>query len=238
MRPVLLFLGVILLAAGVPSLAADEATPPSAPTVAAKAESVQGVITAAPDAKGVLSVQPQGTKVPADVVKVVTDEKTAASVAQEKIKPADLKAGMWIRAELANGVAAKITAGYLWQEDGEKLVFFKGLPPEFFLHPAGFDVDNVTTKFGPLKMMYRLTGNGSYLRWGRKALPKEGMVVYWPTTLQAKFYDGITRPQPDSEGRLAWPADISEMRVWFLDPVVPAKAPAEKPQGEPQKEPS
>ena len=49
------------------------------------------------------------------------------------------------------------------------------------------------------------------------------MVVYWPATLRAKFYDGITRPQPDSEGRLAWPADISEMRVWFLDPVVPAK---------------
>ncbi|MCX5682927.1 MAG: hypothetical protein NT049_04500 [Planctomycetota bacterium] len=237
MRPVLLFLSSTLLTIGVSFIAAGESTPPS-PATAAKTESVQGVITAAPDAKGVLSIQPQGTKAPADVIKVATDEKTAAAIAQDKIKPADLKAGMWMRAELANGVAAKITAGYLWQEDGEKLVFFKGLPAEFFLHPAGFDVDNVTTKFGPLKMMYRLTGNGSYLRWGRKALPKEGMVVYWPATLRARFYDGITRPQPDSEGRLVWPADISEMRVWFLDPVVPAKAPAEKPKGEPQREPS
>ena len=62
----------------------------------------------------------------------------------------------------------------------------------------------------------------------------------WPTTLRAKFYDGITRPQPDSEGKLTWPADISEMRVWFLDPVVPpkgdnAKARPEKPEAEKSK---
>jgi len=225
-RPVPFLLCVAMLAVGSSSLAAGEAAPPPSPpatAAATKAEGVQGIITAAPDEKGAISIQPQGAKTAADVVKVATDANTAACLAGDKIKVSDLKVGMWMRAEPAQGVAARITAGHLWQEDGEKLVFFKGLPAEFFLHPAGFDVDNVTTKFGPLKLMYRLAGNGSYLRWGRKALPKEGMVVYWPASLRAKFFDGITRPQPDSEGKLTWPADISEMRVWFLDPVVPPK---------------
>ena len=94
-------------------------------------------------------------------------------LAQEKIKVADLNVGMWVRAEMVGDVATRIVAGHLWLEDGERLVLFKGLPEEFFTHPAGFDVNNVPTKFGPLRMMYRLTGNGSYLRWGRKA-PAQG----------------------------------------------------------------
>ena len=116
----------------------------------------------------------------------------------------------------------KIVAGHLWLEDGDRLVLFKGLPEEFFTHPAGFDVNNVPTKFGPLRMMYRLTGNGSYLRWGRKALPNEGMVVCWPTTLKARFSFG--QPvKPDDQGLIHLPADVSELRIWFVDPIVPKK---------------
>ena len=62
---------------------------------------VQGTITIAPNEKGTFTIQPQGTKAPADVQKVATDAKTAITVAQENIKVADLKAGMWVRAEMA-----------------------------------------------------------------------------------------------------------------------------------------
>jgi arabinogalactan endo-1,4-beta-galactosidase len=101
-------------------------------------------------------------------------------------------------------------------------VLFKGMPEEFFTHPGGFDVNNVPTKFGPLRLVYRLTGNGSYLRWGRKALPKEGMVVCWPTTLKARFSYGPP-VKPDDRGLIHLPADVSELRVWFVDPLVPKK---------------
>ena len=117
---------------------------------------------------------------------------------------------------------AQIVAGHWWLEKGDTLVFFKGLPPEFFTHPAGFDVNNVPTKFGPLRMMYRLTGNGSYLRWGRKALPKEGMIVCWPTSLKARFSYGPP-VKPDDQGLIHLPADVSELRIWFVDPIVSKK---------------
>ena len=137
-----------------------------------KSITVQGTITTAPSEKGTFTVQPQGTKVPADVAKVATDTKTAVTVASEAGKVADLKIGMWVRAEIVDGIARKIVAGHLWLEEGERLVLFKGLPQEF-THPTGFDVNNVPTKFGPLRMVYRLTGNGSYLRWGRRRCPRK-----------------------------------------------------------------
>ena len=189
---------------------------------------VQGTINTAPSEKGTFAIQPQGTKGPAEVQQVATDTKTVVTVAEEKIKVADLRVGMWVRAEIVGDVAAKIVAGHLWIEDGEKLLLFKGLPEEFFTHPAGFDVINVPTKFGPLRMMYRLTGNGSYLRWGRKALPKEGMVVCWPTKLNARFSYGPA-VKPDDQGLIHLPADVSELRIWFADPIVPKKNKAGQP---------
>jgi hypothetical protein len=201
----------------------------------AKAAAIQGTITVAPDEKGTFFVQPQGTKAPANVVKVVTDAKTVVSVALAAIKVADLNVGMWARAEMVNGVAAKIVAGHLWLEDGDKLVLFKGLPQEFFIHPAGFDVSTVPTKFGPLRMVYRLVGNGSYLRWGRKALPKEGMVVCWPTKLKAKFSYGGPPVKPDDQGLIHLPADVSELRIWFTDPVTRQDA-GSKPRLSPKNE--
>ena len=184
---------------------------------------VQGLITVAPDEKGTFAIQPQGTNASADIVKVATNAKTVVAVAQDEIKVTELKVGMWARVELVNGIAAKIVAGHLWLEDGEKLVFFKGLPQEFFTHSAGFDVNNVPTKFGPLRMVYRLTGNGSYLRWGRKALPKEGMVVHWPTSFKARFSYGPP-VKSDDQGVIRLPADVSELRIWFVDQVVPQKS--------------
>jgi ribosomal protein L7/L12 len=186
------------------------------------ADYVQGTIIDAPGEDGLFNVQPQGTKAPCAAMKITTDPKTVVTIVQEKIKVADLKVGMWVRAEMVGDVATRIVAGHLWLEDGERLVLFKGLPEEFFTHPAGFDVNNVPTKFGPLRMMYRLTGNGSYLRWGRKALPKEGMVVCWPTTLKARFSYGPP-VKPDERGLIHLPADVSELRIWFADPVVPKK---------------
>ncbi len=186
------------------------------------ADYVQGTIIDAPHEDGIFNVQPQGTKAPCAAMKITTDPKTVVTIAQEKTKVADLKVGMWVRAEMVGEVATRIVAGHLWLEDGERLVLFKGLPEEFFTHPAGFDVNNVPTKFGPLRMMYRLTGNGSYLRWGRKALPKEGMVVCWPTSLKARFSFG--QPvKPDEHGMIHLPADVSELRIWFVDPIVPKK---------------
>ena len=201
----------------------------------AKAAAIQGTITVAPNKNGTFSVQPQGTKAPADVVKVATDAKTVVSVALAVIKVADLKVGMWARVEVVNGIAAKIIAGHLWLEDGDKLVLFKGLPQEFFTHPAGFDVPTVPTKFGPLRMVYRLVGNGAYLRWGRKALPKEGMVVCWPTKLKAKFSYGGPPVKPDNQGLIHLPADVSELRIWFTDPAIPQDA-GSKPRPNPKNE--
>jgi arabinogalactan endo-1,4-beta-galactosidase len=185
-------------------------------------DSLQGTIIAAPHEDGLFNIQPQGTKAPCAAMNITTDPKTVVSIAEEKVKVADLKVGMWMRAEMVGDVATRIVAGHLWIEEGERLVLFKGLPEEFFTHPAGFDVNNVLTKFGPLRMMYRLTGNGSYLRWGRKALPKEGMVVCWPTSLKARFSFG--QPvKPDDHGQIHLPADVSELRIWFVDPIVPTK---------------
>jgi len=139
----------------------------------AKADIVQGTLTASPDEKGTLSVQPQGTRAKGDIVRVATDEKTIVFLGQAAIKVADLKAGMWTRTELANGVAAKIAAGHIVTEDGDQIVLFKGLPEAFFLHPGGFDVRAMPIKFGPLTMMYRLAGNGCWLRFGGQR-PQEG----------------------------------------------------------------
>jgi hypothetical protein len=185
-------------------------------------DSIQGTIIDAPGQDGIFNVQPQGTKAPCAAMKITTDPKTVITIAEEKIKIADLKVGMWVRAEMVGGVATRIVAGHLWLEEGEK-----GLPEECFTHPAGFDVNNVPTKFGPLRMMYRLTGNGSYLRWGRKALPKEGMVVYWPPTLKARFSYG-SPVKPDSNGLIYLPADVSELRIWFVDSIVPKRDSVQK----------
>ena len=181
---------------------------------------IQGTITVSSNEKGTFAIQPQGTQGPTEVQQIASNAKTAVTIASEAIKVADLKVEMWVREETADGSARKIVAGHLWLEEGDKLVLFKGLPPEFSTHPAGFDVYNVPTKFGPLRMMYRLTGNGSYLRWGRKALPKEGMVVCWPTALRARFSYGPP-VKPDDQGLIHLPANVSELRIWFLDPVVP-----------------
>ncbi len=185
-------------------------------------DQVQGTIIVAPDATGVFTVQPQGTKAAADAVRVAADTKTVVSVAQKQAQLGDLEAGMWAKTELGQGVATKVVAGHLWLEEGETLVLFRGLPQELFTHPAGFDVSNVPTKFGPLRLVYRVTGNGSYLRWGRKALPKEGMAVCWPTTLKAKYSYGPP-VKPDEQNVIHLPADVSELRVWFVDPVVSQK---------------
>ena len=164
MRSVATTIG-ILVSLAFPAWAAQNAV--------SKPITVQGTITVSPNEKGTFAIQPQGTKRPTEVQQVATDANTAIAVASQSSKVADLKVGMWVRAEIVDGIACKIDAGHLWLEEGDKLVLFKGLPPEFFTHPAGFDVNNEPTKFGPLRMMYRLTGNGSYLRWGLEG-PAQG----------------------------------------------------------------
>jgi hypothetical protein len=78
------------------------------------------------------------------------------------------------------------------------------------------------TKLGPLTLMFRLAGNGCWLRFGGQR-PQGGFLMYWPASIQAKFYDGHTTQQPDAEGKMLWPADVSEVRIWFRDPLVPQK---------------
>ena len=198
---------------------------------AGEAESVHGMLTVAPDDKGVLTILPQGKRAAADAVKIATDANTTVSLAGEALKVADLKAGTWVQAEIANGVATKIVAGIIVAEDGDKLVLFKGLPEAFFLDAAGFDIKGYPTRFGPLQLMYRLVGKGgaytgSFLRPGIKGKPTGGYVMYWPPSLKARFFDGHSRPQPDEQGRLFWPGELTEVRTWF---VKDAPKPTERP---------
>ena len=194
---------------------------------------IHGTLVAAPDGNGTLTILPQGKKTAADAVTVSTDAKTEVGIASEKSGIAALRAGMWLQPEIENGIAKKIIAGNIVADDGDRCVLFKGLPESFFTDPSGFDVAKFPTHFGPLQLMYRLTGNGAFLRFGRKEGPKGGFVTYFPPGIRGKFFDGHTKQNPDADGKMTWPGDVSEIRIWFVDGTIPgatnAKPSAPKP---------
>ena len=200
----------------------------------AEAAATHGTLAAAPDDKGTLTIIPQGKKSAAEPVAISTGEKTEIFIASGKVGISALRAGMWLQPEIENGIAKKIIAGNIVADDGDACVLFKGLPETFFTDPAGFDVAKFPTHFGPLQLMYRLTGNGAFLRFGRKEGPKGGFIMYVPPGIRGKFYDGHTTQHPDADGKMLWPGDCAEIRMWFNDGTIftnatKQAAPAETP---------
>ena len=126
---------VVLVQAGwVLSGAVAEVTPvPATAPVQAGAEDYGTV--AAVDASGVISLIPWGKKA-ADAKPVATTAQTAVSINLESGKVADLKEGMWIKVleREADGKARRVIAGQYLQEEGDKIIIFKGLPEEFLVY--------------------------------------------------------------------------------------------------------
>ena len=69
-------------------------------------------------------------------------------------------------------------------EDGERLVLFGGVPPEWFTRPEGMKVEKLPTHFGMASLDYAVSGAGATLTLAGAA-PAKGFVLRLPPTLAA-----------------------------------------------------
>jgi len=74
----------------------------------------------------------------------------------------------------------------LLYEDGDQLVLFAGIDPDWFSDPAGMELTNVPTHFGPLSLRWEPVGEGAVLRLTGKAAPPGGFELRVPESLRVK----------------------------------------------------
>ncbi len=197
--------------------AAPTTAPATAPTVSGNYGTVATV-----DASGVVSIIPWGMKA-ADAKPFPTGGETSVAINLAPGKVADIKEGMWIKiAEMADGKARRIIAGQFLQEEGDKIVIFKGLPEEFLINRSdGWytnTVAGVQFKVQPMGAGKESSNPGTNLRAAAYKEPDGGFVVYFPQTLKGAVLGwGGFKPGanvPDVEGKVLVNKDTCTDYYW------------------------
>lgn len=197
------------------------AGPATAPATAPAPRDDYGTI-AAVDASGVVSVIPWGKK-PADAKAITTRADVSVRINLEPGKVADLKEGMWIKVEqVVEGKARRIIAGQFLQEDGDKVVVFKGMSEEFLVYRSeGWytnTVAGVQFKVQPMGAGKEPSNPGTNLRAASYKEPAGGFVVYFPMTLKGAVVNwGGSKPGanvPDADGKVLVNKDTCTDYYW------------------------
>ena len=200
--------------------AASTTIPTTAPATAGGSDygTVAGV-----DALGVVSIIPWGKK-SADSKRVPTDAGADVLINLNPAKATDLKEGMWAKVleRDREGKAKKIIAGQFLQEDGDKVVVFKGLPEEFLVyHSDGWYTNTaggVRFKVQPMGAGKTPSNPGSNLRAAEYKEPAGGFVVYFPKTLEGAVLGwGGFKPGaniPDDDGKVLVNKDTCTDYYW------------------------
>jgi len=71
-------------------------------------------------------------------------------------------------------------------EDGNKLVLFGGVPPDWFRNSEGMRAENLPTHFGKCSFEYAPAAAGAVLLLTGNAEPPDGFVLRLPTMLRTK----------------------------------------------------
>lgn len=190
------------------SAAAATTIPTTAPATVAASD--YGTV-ASVDAAGVVSIIPWGKK-PAEAKLAPTSAGTSVLINLDPAKVADLKEGMWVKVleRDGEGKAARIIAGQFLQEDGDKVIVFKGLPEEFLVYRSDGWYTNtageVRFKVQPMGAGKTPSNPGTNLRAAEYKEPPGGFVVYFPKTLQGAVLGwGGFKPAanvPDEDGKV------------------------------------
>ena len=141
--------------------------------------------------------------------KITTEARTVSAVG-------DLKAGMWIKF-----TATGILTGQFVDEDGDRIVIFKGLPEEFLTENVS---DWYTNEAGGVKFKVQLmrgpnnTVTGANLRPAKYREPAGGFVFYLPPKLKgAVLNHGGPKPGsmiPDADGKVRIDKDTVTDKYW------------------------
>jgi hypothetical protein len=98
-------------------------------------------------------------------------------------------------------------------EDGDRLVLFAGVPPDWFRDPQGMEIRGLPTPFGNLGVSWETTGNGGTLRL-EGATPSKGFVLSLPEALKPRVSIGGKTVENAERGFLL-PADTKEAHIRF-----------------------
>ena len=191
-----------------PATAPAPATAPSTVPSAVRATDYGTVVAVDAD---MIRFVPWGEK--ADAAKPVpTSADISVLVNLEPGKVADLKEGMWLKVleRDGDGKAKRIIAGQFLQQDGDKVVIFKGLPEEFLVYRSeGWytnTVAGVQFKVQPMGAGKTPSNLGTNLRAAKYQEPAGGFVVCFPRTLDGAVLGwGGFKPKaniPDADGKV------------------------------------
>jgi lysophospholipase L1-like esterase len=172
---------------------------------------------------GVIRFVPWGEK--ADAAKIIPAATDASILVNLDVgKVADLKAGMWLKVLERDGdrKVKRLIAGQFLQEDGDKVVVFKGLPEEFLVHRSEGWYTNtaggVRFKVQPMGAGKTPSNPGTNLRAAEYKEPAGGFVVYFPKTLQGAVlgWGGfkLGANEPDADGKVLVNKDTCTDYYW------------------------
>ena len=100
-------------------------------------------------------------------------------------------------------------------EDGDRLVLFAGLPPQWLQGKEPLAVENAPTWFGAVSVTYAATAGGAKLSLGGAASPPGGLVLRLPPSLEASTILGGKRLVQDANGDLVLPPGTKQAAIAF-----------------------
>ena len=188
--------------------AADAAPAPA--TMPAAADHGDYGTVAAVDG-GAIKLIPWGKK-KEDAKTVSTTSNASVLINLDPGKVSDLSEGMWLKVleRGGDGNAKRVIAGQFLQQDGDKVVVFKGLPEDFLVYRSeGWYTNTVAGmqfKVQPMGAGKTPSNLGTNLRAAKYEEPAGGFVVYFPRTLDSAVLGwGGFKPKaniPDADGKV------------------------------------
>jgi hypothetical protein len=172
---------------------------------------------------GTIQVIPWG-KEKEDTKSVTTGPDASVLINLDPGKVSDLASGMWLKVleRDSDGEAKRIIAGQFLQQDGDKVVVFKGLPEEILVYRSeGWytnTVAGVQFKVQPMGAGKTPSNLGTNLRAAKYQEPAGGFVVYFPKTLDGAVLGwGGFKPKanvPDADGKVVVNKDTCTDYYW------------------------
>jgi hypothetical protein len=100
-------------------------------------------------------------------------------------------------------------------EDGDRLVLFAGVPPQWLTHSAGMRWQRLPTHFGASTVNYTARPGGAVLRLSGSARPPGGFHLRLPEELGAQVFVGARAVEPRPKGDVVLPVGTREATIRF-----------------------
>jgi hypothetical protein len=104
-------------------------------------------------------------------------------------------------------------------EDGDKLLLFAGVPPEWFKDPDGMAVRDMPTHFGECSFAYDVArdGSGAILTLSGGAAPPAGFILRMPQSLRAEVLAAGKALRATVRGDYAIPSGTGRVEIAFSE---------------------